>query len=147
MGNHIRAIIGKKEAIIPLAKRWKEAETITLPQDFAMAFLTDALWERISGAFPGPEEPNCPFLTGWDGAVSRFLREGSRLSPLGYIETDYFGGHGTQAGVLADSGAVVFGPEEGEGTIDHILERLGVAPSPGTDEFDTLGLGRYRRMD
>ena len=147
MGHHIRAVAGEREAVLALSRGWVEAQVVELPQDFALLFLTDGLWDRLEEAFPGPEGPDCPVLVAWDGAVSRFLREGSRDHPLGYIETDYFGGHGTQAGVLLECGEVVLGPAEGEGTINWVLRALGVVSQAGKDEFDTLGLGNYRHME
>ena len=147
MGHHIRAVVGKRETVLALSRGWEETEAVELPQDFALLFLTDGLWDRIEETFPGPEQPDSPVLTAWDGAVARFLREGSRDFPLGYIETDYFGGHGTQAGVLLERGEVVLGPAEGEGTINRVLRALGVVSKAGQDEFDTLGLGSYRHME
>ena len=147
MGHHIRAVVGNREAVLALSRGREETEVVELPQDFALLFLTDGLWEQIEETFPGSEQPDSPVLTAWDGAVARFLREGSRDHPLGYIETDYFGGHGTQAGVLLERGEVVLGPAEGEGTINRVLRALGVVSKAGQDEFDTLGLGSYRHME
>lgn len=65
---------------------------------------------------------------------------------LAYLETDYFGGIGTQAGLLFEKGNMTVEPVEGEGTINYILERMGVYRERGKDEFDSLGLGNYRKM-
>ena len=53
---------------------------------------------------------------------------------------------GTQAGVLLERGKVVLGPVEGGGTVNRLLNAIGVWHRPGEDEFDALGLGRYRHM-
>lgn len=65
---------------------------------------------------------------------------------LAYIETDYFGGAGTQSGVLYENGKISVGPRSGEGTINFLLKELGVWHYPDRDEFDMLGLGKYRHM-
>ncbi|MCI9508150.1 MAG: hypothetical protein HFF10_00175 [Angelakisella sp.] len=119
MGHHIRAVAGEREAVLALSRGWVEAQVVELPQDFALLFLTDGLWEQIEEAIP------------W--ATSR--------------PTTYFSGHGTQAAVLLEGGEVVLGPVEGEGTINRVLRALGVVSQAGKDEFDTLGLGNYRHME
>lgn len=147
MGHHIRAVIGREETVARLAMGPPEAEIIPLPRPFAMIFLTDELWDRVEDCFPGPEAPDCPALVGWTAAVARWLGEGSRGGPLVYIETDYCGGCGTQAGVLLQDGSPAAGPMEGEGSIDCLLAAMGVRRQPGKDEFDSLGLGGYRHME
>lgn len=147
MGHHIRAAVGREEAVAALAADLRSAAVIGLPQGFAMVLVTDALWDQADECFPGPEEPDCPVLVAWTGSVRRWLEAGSRGGPLAYIETDYAGGYGTQAGVLVEGGTLRSGPAEGPGTINRLLAALGVCCLPGQDEFDALELGRYRRMD
>lgn len=63
------------------------------------------------------------------------------------LETDYFGGTGTQGGVLYENGQISIAPRSGEGTINILLRELGIRRAPNKDEFDSLNLGIYRRMD
>ena len=93
-----------------------------------------------------PVGEDVSFLLCWSGAVRRWLEGYSCCRPLAYIETDYFGGCGTQAGVLVEKGRVAVPPVEGAGTIDRLLAALGVRCLPGKDEFDSLGLGSFRHM-
>lgn len=74
------------------------------------------------------------------------LQEYSSHTKFAYIETDYFGGVGTQGGVLYENSRVAIEPRSGAGTINLILRELGVACVPGKDEFDSLNLGKYRHM-
>lgn len=146
MGHYIQAVIGKQEAVRVFADSWAPAEVVDLPQDCALVFLTDALFDDITELFDEPDrEPPSP-LTLFTSAIRRALEEAARPGPLAYIETDYAGGHGTQAGVLLEHGAVKMGPLEGAGTINHLLKTIGVWHRPGEDEFDALGLGQYRHM-
>jgi hypothetical protein len=69
------------------------------------------------------------------------------------IETDYFGGNGSQAAAVYQ-GHVEIMPaavspigERTIGPINAALRLLGVVPSRGADEFDSLGLGAYRSFD
>ena len=146
MGHQIQAVIGQAEAVAALAVDWPRAEVVPLPQGFAMVFLTAGLWDAVEEAFPGPAEPDVSFLLCWSGAVRRWLEGYSCCRPLAYIETDYFGGCGTQAGVLVEKGRVAVPPVDGAGTIDRLLAALGVRCLPGKDEFDSLGLGSFRHM-
>jgi hypothetical protein len=78
--------------------------------------------------------------------------------PVAYVETDYFGGHGTQAAILW-RGSTIYGPflsdtkdekdqfrttPDTERAINRVLQRLGVKRDVTQDEFDALGLGRFR---
>ena len=79
-------------------------------------------------------------------AAEQILQQYSFRTKLAYVETDYFGGVGTQAGVLYENGRISIEPRSGDGTINLLLKELGVWCRPGKDAFDSLNLGRYRRM-
>lgn len=69
----------------------------------------------------------------------------SRLGPLVYFETEYFGGAGTQAAAVFSDGYVVSPtPATGDGAVNSALRRVGIASQSGLDEFDYLGLSRNR---
>lgn len=64
------------------------------------------------------------------------------------IETDYFGGIGTQCAAVYRGREEVMVPRSSEGgSINKALGLLGVCPERGLDEFDTVGLGQYRSFD
>lgn len=60
--------------------------------------------------------------------------------PIALVKTDYFGGAGEQ------SARVVHGQETPleNGKINQALKILGVLSTPEIDEFDVVGLGKYR---
>lgn len=64
---------------------------------------------------------------------------------VAHIETDYFGGSGTQCASSILHGIV----EEacGTGPINQALHRIGVNRTSQLDEFDCINLGRYRSND
>ena len=146
MVHQISAIIGKRQAVRVFADRWTWAEVVDLPQDCGMVFLTDALFDGITQLFDGPGQEEPSSLTLFTSAIRRALEEAAHPGPLAYIETDYAGGYGTQAGVLLERGQAALGPLEGAGAINRLLRTIGVWSRPGEDEFDALGLGRYRHM-
>lgn len=147
MAHFIRAIIGK-EPVRKLAGDWlAHAKKIELPQGFAMVFMTEALLEDIeelSGLSGDMFEPELDYFT---EAVDDIMRRYSLHDKLAYIETDYFGGYGTQGGVLYENGKIAIPPKKDEGVIDALLREMGVWCNDGKDEFDMLTLGNYRRMD
>jgi hypothetical protein len=65
-----------------------------------------------------------------------------------HIETDYFGGFGEQSAKLFRGKTILM---KGDTRIDPVsnpineaLKMMGVERKSGMDEFDTIGLGRYR---
>jgi hypothetical protein len=88
-----------------------------------------------------------PLLNG--PVVHRMVHDIAPGSPLfAIIETDYFGGVGEQAAVAYRGEVEVMAPEQAPlGPINQALRLLGVEARPGSDEFDTVGLVRYRDFD
>ncbi|MDE6052222.1 MAG: hypothetical protein K2G55_00365 [Lachnospiraceae bacterium] len=146
MGHCIRAIIGVHESVQKLAEDWVYAEEIELLQGYGMVFLTNALLDDITELYDVPDEFCFPELDYFTVAAEQLLQQYSFRTKLAYVETDYFGGVGTQAGVLYENGRISIEPRSGDGTINLLLKELGVWCRPGKDAFDSLNLGRYRRM-
>jgi hypothetical protein len=88
----------------------------------------------------------------------------SLLTPIAYVETEYFGGPGSQGSIVWDLGRVVLGPlRTGDArewefspvadvalcdrAINQALRYLGVKSVSGVDEFSALGLHRHRSND
>ncbi len=146
MGHYIQAIIGIHETVQKFVDDWVRAEEIKLPQGYGMVFLTNALLEDITELFDVPDAFCYPELDFFTVAADQFLQQYSFRAKLAYIETDYFGGVGTQAGVLYENGRIAIEPRSGDGTVNLLLKELGVWCVPGKDAFDSLNLGRYRHM-
>ena len=148
MGHNIKAIIGKREDVQKLADELFRAKMIGLPQNFGMIMLTEKLYEDmevLSGDF-FRDDP-CSELEGFDKTVAWILERYSPHTKLAYIETDYFGGVGTQGGVLYSDGRELMSARVGEGTINALLKELGALEKPNMDVFNCLELGHYRYMD
>jgi hypothetical protein len=76
-------------------------------------------------------------------------KECSTFGAIAYVETDYFGGTGTQGAAAWFGGKEILAPAVSlaTGPINTALNAIGLAPEDKFDEFDTLGLDRVRRMD
>ncbi len=146
MGHCIRAVIGIHETIEKLSDAWGLAEEIVLPQGYGMVLVTDAFLDDLEELYDGSEEPYPEEFDFFTEALGRLLEQYSFRAKLVYVETDYFGGVGTQAGVFYKDGKIGLGPQKGAGSINRMLRALGVWCVPGKDEFDSLALGRHRRM-
>jgi hypothetical protein len=92
------------------------------------------------------------FTTTWDGfnylspALADFLAGLSRLGPLIFVETEYFGGVGDQAAAAFAEGHILPPtPVAGDCSINRALRCLGIISPEDLDEFDYIGLSRYRR--
>lgn len=64
------------------------------------------------------------------------------------IETDYFGGSGYQSAKLFINNKKIYDKSSEQDwsldPINDVLKEMGVHPINGQDEFDTIGLGKYR---
>lgn len=80
------------------------------------------------------------------------LKKFMKNKKIANITTDYFGGFGSQRARLYENGKLVYdGDSEYYKDVNHkdqpindVLKMLGVIPIGGMDEFDTIGLGKYR---
>ncbi|WP_139228608.1 hypothetical protein [Planctomicrobium piriforme] len=94
---------------------------------------------------PGPGSDGFILLT---ASFTAFLLDLSVLGTLAYIETDYFGGTGSQGAAVYSNGKPLMQSEGSElaDPINKALELIGVR-SEGSDRFDALGLGNFRSND
>ena len=115
MGHCVRAIIGVHKDMQRIENDWF-AKEIKLPQGYGMIFLTDVLLDDIGELFESANEPSDP-----ETVTSYFLQEYSFHTKLAYIEADYFGGIGTQSGILYENGNISIPLCSGEGAINILL--------------------------
>ena len=92
--------------------------------------------------------------------IRRTIKDLSSYGGCAYIETAYFGGMGAQIAEIWENGQMVSGPlisYDGidtkikyqqvtivDAAINQALRNIGVTCEAGHDEFDTMGIGRYR---
>lgn len=144
MGHIVRGILARE----PTAERLRKGSPIgglrSVPLlDSNLVFfpitddLQDALWQNELGI-----ESTFVYYT---PALAQLLVDVSLDGPIAYFETEYHGGSGTQSAVAYDQKKIVSGPMQAHrGPINEALRALGVECTPPLDEFDTVGLGRFR---
>lgn len=147
MGHTLRAIVGKAQPVAQLARNWRLARLVVLPQGFALVPVTTPLHQDIIDLFAEKLLKPHDDLALLSAALERVIRDASHGAQLAYIETDYFGGIGTQSAIGWENGAVACGPfgsNSNERPINTVLAWMGTIAYPGSDEFDALTLGRFR---
>lgn len=80
------------------------------------------------------------------------IKKFSKDKLVAKISTDYFGGIGGQSAKLFDNNKMIFNGQDeyNDGKtyytqpINEVLKLMGISRKFGMDEFDTIGIGRYR---
>ena len=154
MGHNIRGFVARPETLEALRARFPAAKLIGLDAGFAFVPATPAVMAAIDAADPAGEDARMGDTIDFvfdHPVMLRALTELSRVGPIALVETDYFGGLGSQAATACVDGEVASSKEgepEGEARpINKALRAIGVVRAPDEDEFDTVCLGQYRRMD
>jgi len=138
----IQAVIGDKKVI--QLEKLIGTRIVTLPQDKVMIPFSEKF--KIA-----KEIPDLPFT--YSGAITLhssiadFCRMVSVQGKIAYIEAFFFGGQGTQACSLWDSGLMREEPRVGLQSINIALRFLGVTKEGSSDEFDIMGLGNFRKIE
>lgn len=133
MSYEIDAFIGRRSDLEEWKQRFPSVAVCFIGHDLALVPLTYDFLEELRTGF------------GLQGASEQQLAEAwgteaSRITTVAFVSAGYFGGAGGQEAAVWTNGAVVQRNIE----IDEALRLLGVQKEAGRDEFDTVGLGRYR---
>ncbi len=140
MGHHICAIIGKKPVNEEAIRKYQLAAAFE--GDYVIVILDqDSVWhwsEKLQLSSDSESE-HIDFAC---ELIFHFAKE-IGFHKYGIIQTDYFGGVGSQCASLYEEGRVLIA----EKMIDDILRELGVVRTKEKDEFDILNLGEYRSGD
>ncbi len=145
--SHCIHAIATRAQLDPSAVESFGLETRSLPQSVTLIALdaeqVDALADRFDHHGPIAADPQLNFAS-----VHRLMAALTPGEPFAILETDYFGGTGTQAAAVYLDGKELLAPRRAAlGPINEALLQLGVQPSAGQDAFDTIGLGGLRRWE
>lgn len=138
-----------------LAGRYRNAQVVSLRQKFALLLLTEDLFDELAVASDDHQnvrDDRFLYLCSRTIRVAKFF---SLKTPVAYVETDYFGGIGSQGAAVWANGELIFGPtvsasregwaDDHSGAVINIaLQRIGVTKDGCSDEFEAIGLGTYR---
>jgi hypothetical protein len=144
MGHFVQAIVGSKRLLDTLQQRFGVSRVVELSQGLFMLPMLDELYDALPSA-EGVSEMTGDFPFQFlDQRIVALLVQASHDEPLAYFATEYFGGAGNQGAIVAKDGKIAFGPVEGSGSINSALRMLGAKKERAHDEFDAVGLSRFR---
>ena len=156
MAHRIRLFIGHASALVGFQAIVEAAQLFRLSAagDVAVLPVDDHMSDALHAVYGTGEWLDAPamMLTTTDIA---FAGRQSQMAPIAYVETDYFGGGGTQSALAWVGGALVLKPMTVDAAaqrrrpamtwpINAALRTIGIKAAPSMDEFDTVGLGRFR---
>lgn len=146
MGHHLIGMIAKPEVLEAFSARFGLHKPLELNQGFFLLPLRD---EDIDSFLPPQQTDHFDGFVYLSSQLSACLSEASKVGPLLYFETDYFGGAGKQAAAVYMRGTIAMQPTSAwRGPINDGLRMLAVAVSPGSkDEYENIGLAKHRHTE
>lgn len=159
MGHNVRIFVGTPAALAVFRQLEPALAlyTLTSASELAVLPFDDDLQDRLHQRFGTGDWPETQSIL-LSTTDQSFAADCSMRAPLAYVETDYFGGNGTQSAMLWQAGQVLIGPitldrAQGEQRqpalwpINVVLRTLGVRSKAPEDEFAVFGLSNYRSND
>lgn len=148
----IQALIGPVDVLAEVKARFSFAVSCPLAQGLALVPITDRFADALKSIAQNAGETPLPMSGEIVPGVAALASELSRTAPIVHAATFLFGGTGGQDAVVWIDGEVVLniGDDEDrmsawpDSPISRALRRIGVLAAAGEDEFDAIGLGRYR---
>lgn len=152
MGYQLQAVIAGDELLRAVSQDVPGARVAALHQGLLLMPMTDEVFDAVTDGSSGGALGFWRLPGGFEGLLAQW----SAAGPVAYVEADYFGGVGEQRAAVWADGALVLGPldvptkkrfSRPVSPISQALRRLGARRSPGEDEFEAVGLDRYRDND
>jgi hypothetical protein len=148
MSYYLQALICKSQSMENKVKSFSSEYRIHLAQGFTMIVVTKELCEEVAAKYFCDENEPYKEFTMLSSSLAKWAKELSNLTPVAYLEAEYFGGVGAQSAIVWDKSNLTLGPLSGEaGPINKALQFLGAQAVGVQDEFDSIGLGRNRSTE
>jgi hypothetical protein len=145
MGYYLQALIGKTDSLKSDPKSCPSEHRVELAQGYTMILVTDEFCEEIAVKFSANEEESASGFSMLTENLAAWAKQISKLTPVAYIEAEYFGGAGEQSAIVWDKSEIKLGPISAEiGPINQALSFLGAKVLSANDEFEAVGLNRGR---
>ncbi len=145
MGYYLQALIGKTDSLKNEPKSFSSEHRVELAQGLTMLLVTEELCEEVADKFLSDNESPCEGFSMLTESLIEWAKHISRLTPVAYVEAEYFGGAGGQSVIAWENAEVKLGPVSAEiGPINQALRFLGAKVLSAHDEFEAVGLNRGR---
>ncbi|MNC42139.1 hypothetical protein D3C75_909450 [compost metagenome] len=143
MGYYYRGFISSGDIINSFKQKYDNITAIKLYDDFVTIPLSDELYDEINQTTSTPVS-GFEYLTDEIGVICISLSEQSQIA---YVEAEYFGGLGSQSGIIWEKNNTIFCEAVTDNAINRVLNILGIQKIQNKDEFDTVALGRHRNIE
>ncbi|MFD1887633.1 hypothetical protein [Paenibacillus wenxiniae] len=147
MGYYFNGILTSIEAWTAYKEKYNHLCAIELYQQIIAIPISDDLYNEINDETNNGQLTSAPNYDSLTDAIKQLCSEFSRIARTAYIEAEYFGGVGTQNGIVWDAADVIFEETLSEHAVNKALQQLGVIRTEEQDEFDTVQLGRHRSIE
>lgn len=148
VSHFIQAMIFSEPRIRTALAGLTQACICPLNQNKYLIPLTDELFDELQTLFQSDKSESHSEFWKLSSAVESFGKALWAEGPVVYVETEYFGGVGKQAATVWDEGKQLMSPQKADiGSINEGLKFIGVVCESEFDEFDSVGLGRYRNNE
>lgn len=127
-----------------LQLRFNASRVVELKQSLFLLPMVDELYDALPNADSATEINGDFHFKFLSPKLIATLTEASKEESVAYVETEYFGGLGDQGAIVAKEGRIAFGPTDGDGSINSALRLIGVKKGLARDEFDAVGLDKFR---
>ena len=140
---YLSAVIGQANAINEIETMLLFSQKhVNLMDDILMIPLTNELYSFIISKYE--QKFNVVWFDYLNLSLYDIIKESSKLGKICYVEAEYFGGKGSHSSIAFKDNCEVFREIEIVGSIDKALKHIGVLTINDKDEFDSIGLGKYR---
>jgi len=144
MSYYLNAFIGRQKSLQLLTNNFRTAKQIDGGNEIFIIPMTEDLYDEINNFMVSDDIGSVTYMTkNVEAEILKIIEN----ECVGYVEAEYFGGQGGQSGLLWDKGERTKLFDFGQGCINSILKHLGVVAKRGLDEFDSIGLNKYRRLE
>jgi len=152
VGHWVECLVYKGGDRNPLLPSLKAARLVHLKHGFVAVPIDQKLLDEFRASYKtvGTQEDAIWGEIEPDPVPTSLLEAIAQHHLIAYIRTRYFGGDGEQVAGIWENGQIVMGPliSATPGPINAALKKMGVPLDAGAvDEFDSLGLGRYRSVE
>ncbi len=139
MAHHIHGIFASPQTLASVVQQLPGAIVVPMSGGVAWVPVFDELLDAVSSRadIPGTVEEG---FVHFGGVLPGVLAAASAKAPVAYVETDYFGGSGSQIATVYEGGVRT----KERCTVNQALAVLGVQTVDDRDEWDVIGLANYR---
>lgn len=147
MGYRLEAIICREQLARLITDEYQSAKRIRLKNKLFLIPYTEEFYDELNQFEKSADFEGFYLL---NEKLFNYLLSKSVVDPVAYIEADYFGGVGQQSAIMVGDEKVILDVRAGDseyGPVNLVLKEFGIIRESNLDEWDTVGLLRYRDTD